>query len=174
MGAFGGGGLLGTNAFDLGAGGSQAEAARDRRLLEAEAERANLEAVAAGRAFDERELGQVRADATFAVGEAKATAMSRKVDAYKEYEEAATLELLVSRLPEVARSISEPIGKVKDITIIGTNGASKLTQVTADTVRQLDAVLESFTGSSLTDVIGRRLSKVPRRSLARTRTKRSE
>jgi hypothetical protein len=36
-----------------------------------------------------------------------------------------------------------------------------LTQVTADTVKQLDAVLESFTGSSLSDLIGRRLSKGP-------------
>src|SRR5918996_1507788 len=140
---------------------AQAEAARDRRLLEAEAERANLEAVASGQAFEERQLGQARADATFAVGEAEAKAMSQKAEAYKDYEEAATLELLVSRLPDVARAIAEPIGKVKDITIIDTNGASKLTQVTADTVRQLDAVLESFTGSSLSDMIGRRLSKNP-------------
>jgi flotillin len=138
---------------------AQAEAARDRRLLEAEAERANLEAVAAGMAYEERELGRAKADATYAVGEAEAKAMAQKADAYKDYEEAATLELLVSRLPEVARAISEPIGKVKDITIIDTNGASKLTQVTADTVRQLDSVLESFTGSSLSDMIGRRLSQ---------------
>ncbi len=138
---------------------AQAEAARDRRLLEAEAERANLEAVAAGKAYEERELGQARADATYAVGEAEAKAMAQKADAYKDYEEAATLELLVSRLPEVARAISEPIGKVKDITIIDTNGASKLTQLTADTVRQLDSVLESFTGSSLSDMIGRRLKE---------------
>ncbi|MDQ3772215.1 MAG: SPFH domain-containing protein [Actinomycetota bacterium] len=138
---------------------AQAEAARDRRLLEAEAERANLEAVAAGKAYEERELGSAKADATYAVGEAEAKAMAQKADAYKDYEEAATLELLVSRLPEVARAIAEPIGNVKDITIIDTNGASKLTQVTADTVRQLDSVLESFTGSSLSEMIGRRLSE---------------
>ncbi|MGH2750734.1 MAG: flotillin family protein [Actinomycetota bacterium] len=136
-----------------------AEAARDRRLLEAEAERANLEAVAAGKAYEQRELGRATADATFAVGDAEARAMAEKAAAYKDYEEAATLELLVSRLPEVARAIAEPIGKVKDITIIDTNGASKLTQITADTVRQLDSVLESFTGSSLSEMIGRRLSQ---------------
>ncbi len=137
---------------------AEAEATRDRRLLEAQAERANLEAVAAGRAFEERELGRANAEATLAVGEAEAEAMSKKADAYKEYEEAATLELLVSRLPEVARAIAEPIGNVKDITIIDTEGANKLTRVTANTVRQLDSVLESFTGSSLSSLVGRYLS----------------
>jgi flotillin len=134
---------------------AEAEAARDRRLLEAEAERANLEAVASGRAFEERELGRAKAVATLALGEAEAKAMEQKASAYKDYEEAATLELLVSRLPEVARAVAEPIGNVKDITIIDTEGANKLTQVTANTVRQLDSVLESFTGSSLSGLLGR-------------------
>lgn len=136
---------------------AEAEAARDRRLLEAEAEKANLEAVAAGRAFEERELGSARAEATLSVGEAEAMAMAKKAEAYKQYEEAATLELLVSRLPDVARAIAEPIGNVKDITIIDTEGANKLTSVTANTVRQLDAVLESFTGASLSALVGRYL-----------------
>ncbi len=138
---------------------AEAEAARDRRLLEAEAERANLEAVAAGRSFEERELGRARAEATQTLGEAEAAAMSRKAEAYKEYGEAATLELLVSRLPDVARAIAEPIGNVKDITIIDTEGANKLTRTTANTVRQIDSVLESFTGASLSDLVGRYIQR---------------
>lgn len=133
----------------------QAEADKDRRLLEADAERANLEAVAAGNAFEEREVGNARADATLAVGQAEAEAMSKKADAYKEYEEAATLELLVSRLPDVARAISEPIGQVRDMTIIDTEGAGAIPRMAANTFRQLDGVLESFTGSSLSALVGR-------------------
>ena len=136
---------------------SEAEATRDKRLLEAEAMRANLEAEAAGRAFEERELGMAKAEATLSVGEAEAKAMARKAEAYKEYEEAATLELLVSRLPEVARAVAEPISNVKDITIIDTEGANKLTRVTANTVSQLDSILESFTGSSLSALVTRYL-----------------
>jgi len=136
---------------------ADAEAARDRRILEAEAERANLEAVAAGRAFEERELGNARAAATLAVGDAEAQAMTKKAEAYKQYEAAATLELLVSRLPDVARAVAEPIGNVKDITIIDTEGANKLTRMTANTVREVDAVIESFTGASLSDLVGRYL-----------------
>ncbi|MDQ3981309.1 MAG: SPFH domain-containing protein, partial [Actinomycetota bacterium] len=138
---------------------AEAEASRDRRLLEAEAERANLEAVAAGRAFEERELGRAKAEATLSIGEAEAAAMARKAEAYKEYGEAATLELLVSRLPDVARAIAEPIGNVKDITIIDTEGANKLTRTTANTVRQIDSVLESFTGASLSDLVGRYIER---------------
>src|SRR5918995_1827824 len=134
-----------------------ADAERYAAEQSAEAERANLEAVAAGNAFEERELGKARAEATLSVGEAEAKAMAKKADAYKQYEEAATLELLVSRLPDVARAIAEPIGNVKDITIIDTEGANKLTRVTANTVRQIDAVLESFTGASLSSLVGRYL-----------------
>lgn len=136
---------------------AEAEAARDRRLLEAEADRANLEATAAGRAFEERELGKARAEATLSVGEAEAEAMAKKATAYKEYEEAAILELMISRLPDIARAVAEPISNVKEITIIDTEGANKLTKTTANTVKQLDSVLESFTGSSLTSLIGRYL-----------------
>lgn len=136
-----------------------AEADKDRRLLEAEAERANLEAVASGSAFGEREVGKARADATLAVGEAEAEAMSKKADAYKKYEEAATLELLVSRLPEVAGAIAEPISQVKNMTIIDTEGANKITKVTTNTIEQLDAVLESFTGSSLRELVGQYMEK---------------
>ena len=46
---------------------------------EAEAERANLEAVAAGNAFTERETGQAKAEATLAVGQAEAEAMARAI-----------------------------------------------------------------------------------------------
>jgi len=134
---------------------ADAEASRDRRLLEAEAERANLEAVASGRSFEERELGKARADAIRDTGQAEAEAMSKKAAAYAEYEEAATLELLVSRLPDVARAVAEPIGNVKNITIIDTEGASKLTKITANTVKQLDEVVESFTGASLSALVNR-------------------
>ena len=134
---------------------AEAEAARDRRLLEAEAEKANLEAVASGRAFEEKEIGRAKAEATLAVGQAEAEAMTKKADAFKQYEQAATLDLLIAKLPEVARAIAEPIGNVKDITIIDTDGASKLTQVSANTFGQLDAIIKSFTGSSLTDLVRR-------------------
>lgn len=136
---------------------AEAEAARDRRLLEAEAERANLEAVAGGRAYEQREMGMARAEATRSVGAAEAEAMTQKAAAYKEYEEAAILELMISRLPDIARAVAEPISNVKEITIIDTEGANKLTRTTANTMKQLDSVLESFTGSSLTSLIGRYL-----------------
>lgn len=137
---------------------AEAEANKHRRLLEADAERANLEAVAAGNAYEEREIGKAKAEATLAVGQAEAEAMRQKADAYKEYEEAATLELLVSRLPDVARAIAEPLGHVKNMTIIDTEGANKLTRTTTNTIHQLDAVLQSFTGSSLRDFVARFLA----------------
>jgi flotillin len=138
---------------------AEAEAARDRRLLEAEAERANLEARAAGVAYEQREVGRAKADAALAVGQAEAEAMAKKAESYRQYEEAAILEMLVSRLPDVAREIAAPIGNVKDITIIDAEGANKLTKTTTNTIKQLDAVLESFTGASLSELLGRYLER---------------
>lgn len=133
----------------------QAQADRDRRLFEAEAERANIEAAASGNSFQEREIGKAKAEATLAVGEAEAEAMHKKAAAYKEYEEAATLEMLISRLPDIARAVAEPIGNVKDMTIIDTEGAGAIPRMAASTIKQLDGVLESFTGSSLSGLLGR-------------------
>jgi flotillin len=133
----------------------EAEADRDRRLLAAEAERATLEAVATGNAYTEREMGKAKADAVLAEGEAQAEAMEKKAEAYKQYEEAATLELLFSHLPDVARAIAEPVGKAKSITIIDTEGANKLTKFSTNTIHQLDAVMESLTGSSLRSLVRR-------------------
>jgi flotillin len=134
---------------------AEAEAARDRRLLEAQAEQTNLEAVAAGNAFTEREIGKARADAVLAAGQAEAQAMEKKAESYKQYEEAATLELLFARLPDVARAIAEPVGKAKSITIIDTEGANKLTKFSTNTLYQLDEVMESLTGSSLRSLVRR-------------------
>ena len=45
------------------------------------------------------------------------------------------------------------------LAIIDTEGANKLTRTTANTVKQIDSVLESFTGASLSDLVGRYIDR---------------
>jgi flotillin len=86
-----------------------------------------------------------------AQGKATASAMSQKAESFKQYNEAAVIEMLVKILPELAGRISEPLAKTERIVIINSGngpggGASKLTGDVTQIISQLPPVLESLTG----------------------------
>ena len=143
---------------------AQADAERTRLDAEAQAQatvaRAEAEAKAtAARARAEAEAiaarGQAEADTIRAAGEAEAKAMSDKADALAKYGEAATQQMVLDKAPDIARALAEPMGSVKDMSIISTDGASALPKAVAGNVEQLNAVMRSLTGSDLTDMLGR-------------------
>ena len=86
-----------------------------------------------------------------AQGHATAEAMRLKADAFKQYNQAAVIEMMIRILPEVAGKISEPLSKTERMVIISNGngpggGASKLTGDVASIISQLPPVLESLTG----------------------------
>ena len=87
-----------------------------------------------------------------AQGKATAEAMRMKADSFKQYNEAAVIEMIIRVLPDVAGKISEPLSKMEKMVIInsgnGVNGggASKLTGDVTQIVAQLPPVIESLTG----------------------------
>ena len=86
-----------------------------------------------------------------AQGKAQAEAMRAKAESFKQYNEAAVIEMIVRVLPEVAGKISEPLSKTEKIVIINSGngpggGASKLTSDVTQIISQLPPVLESLTG----------------------------
>ena len=144
----------------------KAEAEAERTRLDAQAQaqatvaRAEAEARAtAARAKAEAEAiaarGRAEAEAVQAAGEAEAKAMSDKADALAKYGEAATQQMVLDKAPDIARALAEPMGSVKDMSIISTDGASALPKAVAGNVEQLNAVMRSLTGSDLTDMLGR-------------------
>ena len=141
---------------------AQADAERTRLDAEAQAQatvaRAEAEAKAtAARARAEAEAiaarGQAEADTIRAAGEAEAKAMSDKADALAKYGEAATQQMVLDKAPEIARALAEPLGSIKDMSIISTDGASALPKAVAGNVEQLDAVMHSLTGTGLTEML---------------------
>ncbi|HEY0454787.1 MAG TPA: flotillin domain-containing protein, partial [Verrucomicrobiae bacterium] len=89
-----------------------------------------------------------------AQGKAQAEAMRQKAESFKQYNQAAVIEMLVKILPELAGRISEPLSKTDKITIINSGngdggGASKLTGDITNIIAQLPPVLESLTGVKL-------------------------
>lgn len=86
-----------------------------------------------------------------AQGAATAEAMKLKAESFKQYNEAAVIEMIVRILPEVAGKVSEPLSKTDKIVIINSGsgaggGASKMTGDVTQIISQLPPVIESLTG----------------------------
>jgi flotillin len=86
-----------------------------------------------------------------AQGKAQASAMQQKAESFKQYNEAAVIEMIMRVLPEIAGRISEPLSKMEKMVIINSGsgpggGASKLTGDVTQIISQLPPVLESLTG----------------------------
>ena len=86
-----------------------------------------------------------------AQGKAQAEAMKQKAESFKQYNEAAVIEMIVRVLPEVAGKVSEPLSKTERMVIINSGngsggGASKVTGDVTQIIAQLPPVLESLTG----------------------------
>jgi flotillin len=95
--------------------------------------------------------GLAEASVIEAQGKATASAMQAKAESFKQYNEAAVIEMIVRVLPEVAGKISEPLSKTEKMVIINSGsgpggGASKLTGDVTQIIAQLPPVLESLTG----------------------------
>lgn len=111
---------------------------------------------ATGRAEAEanKARGLAEAEVIEAQGRAQAEAMRLKAEAFKQYNQAAVIELIMKGLPELAAKISEPLSKTEKIVIINAGpgpggGASKLTSDVTQILSQLPPVVESLTGINL-------------------------
>ncbi len=107
-----------------------------------------------------RARGLAEAAVIEAQGKATAEAMRNKADAFRNYNEAAVIEMIVRVLPEVAGKISEPLAKTERMVIINSGagpggGASKLTGDITQIISQLPPVVESLTGIELAKLVER-------------------
>ncbi len=105
----------------------QAAASVSMRYRSAAALRTKAEQVAQGESEARRLRGIADADVIKATGSSEAhvialkgaaEAMWRKADSYKEYNQAAVLQVLVAALPEIAKAVAEPLSKTDRITLV--------------------------------------------------------
>jgi flotillin len=95
--------------------------------------------------------GLAEASVIEAQGKATAEAMRVKAESFKQYNEAAVIEMIIRILPDVAAKISEPLAKTEKMVIINSGngvggGASKVTGEVTQILSQLPPVIESLTG----------------------------
>lgn len=72
-----------------------------------------------------QKVGEAEAKAIEAKGIAEAEAMEKKAEAMKKYGQAAMIEMIIDKLPDMAKAIAEPLHSIDKVTIIDSgNGAT--------------------------------------------------
>ncbi|EDW06798.2 flotillin-2 isoform X1 [Drosophila mojavensis] len=150
---------------------SQEVQRKDRELigtvkLPAEAEAYRVQTIAQGkqcqtiesaRAEAERirKIGAAEAHAIELVGKAEAERMRIKANVYKQYGDAAIMNIVLESLPKIAAEVAAPLAKTDEIVLIG--GNDNLTNDVTRLVAQLPPSINALTGVDLSKV----LSKIP-------------
>ena len=138
-----------------------ADARKYQIRAEAEAEEFRIQAEARGKSEAMKLEGVAEAETVKQKGFAEAEAMLKKANAWEKYNQAAILEMYINKLPELAKSISEPLSKVDKIVVIGGDkglGTSKITAQVAEVLAQLPEVVKSLTGVDLKKYLKKKLA----------------
>lgn len=147
---------------------AEAEEYRIRTL--ANAKQYQLQTEATGEAEAIRQRGQAEADAAKAKGLADADVIreqglaeaettQQKALAWQQYTQAAVLQQILDKLPEIASAISQPLSKTDRIVIIGGGqdgrgaGASQVTEDVTRIIAQVPSTIEALTGVDLTHAL---------------------
>ena len=141
-----------------------AEARKFEQVAQAQAEAEAVKLAGTAKAEAVRLQGAAEAEAIQARGLAEAEAMMKKAEAFKQYNEAAVIQMMIDRLPEIAKNVAEPLSRTEKIVVIdqgagSQGGASKVPGYVTDIMAQLPETVEALTGVSLIDVLKGATSK---------------
>ena len=127
----------------------RAQAEKDKMIAEAEAKRYQLQAEADAALY----AAQKEAEAIRLKGEAEAEALRMKAEAMQHYGQAAMMEMVTDKLPEMARAVAEPLSKTEKIILFGEGGASSMAKDTAGTMLTTFEAVKNAVGLDIPKVI---------------------
>lgn len=127
-----------------------AEAEKYRMETLAVANRARVDLESEAQAEAERLKAEAQALAIQAKAKAEAGQMEKKAEAWKEYKDAALMEMYLSTLPQVIAEVSAPLSRAKGIKMVSSGesvvGAQKLTQEVMDIAQEVPKMVQKMTG----------------------------
>ena len=137
----------------------EAEQAALAQNAEAEAKKYAMEQEALGikakgdaEAYAIAAKGKAEAETIEAQLKAEAEGMDKKAEAYKKYNEAAVIQMMMDKLPEMTKAIADSISGVKGITIYG-GGLENVSASVPVMIRQAMDTLKSATGVDVSGLI---------------------
>ncbi|XP_076455396.1 flotillin-1-like isoform X1 [Babylonia areolata] len=137
---------------------AEAEKYRLEKIAEANKQRVVMEAEADAEAIQVK--GEAEAFAIEAKARAEAEQMAKKADAWKDYQDAAMVDMVLETLPKVAAEIAQPLTNTRKITMVssgkGDVGAHKLTGEVMSIMEKLPTVVENLTGINISKAVLKR------------------
>ena len=127
----------------------KAAAEKDRAIALAEAEKYRRQAEADAALY----AAQKEAEAIKMKGAAEAEAMRLKAEAMQLYGQAAMMQMISDKLPDIARAVSEPLSKTEKIILFGEGGATSMARDTAGTMLQTFEAVKNAVGLDIPKAI---------------------
>ncbi len=97
--------------------------------------------------------GNAEAGITFTKGEAEAKALALRAEAYRQFNEAAIIQTVLSMLPEIVRAAAEPLSNIETLTVLSNDGASDVVKTVTQTVAEANATIKGLTGIDIPALI---------------------
>ena len=130
---------------------AQAEA----EMYRMEQESIGKKKLADAEAYAIEQKGIAEASAIEKRGIAEAEAMEKKALAFQKYGDAAKAQMVIDKLPEIAKSVAEPIGSIKDVRIYGGtgDGIAQLSGQVPTVIKQTMDTVADATGVDMTEIV---------------------
>ncbi|HZK75183.1 MAG TPA: SPFH domain-containing protein, partial [Clostridia bacterium] len=136
-----------------------AEAEAQAVIARAEGDKRARIASAEADAETTRLEGGAEAQIVFTKGEAEAKALAMRADAYKQFNEAAIIQTVLSALPEIVRAAAEPMGHINSLTVMSADGASDLVRNATRALIESTTAIKGLTGLDVPSLIGGALGR---------------
>ncbi len=135
----------------------EAEAVKFKEIADAEARARAIELEGKAKAEALKLQGMAEVDIIREKGRAEAEAMMKKAEAFKMYNDAAVTQMIIDKLPDIAKAVAEPLSKTEKIVIIDSGegsgkGASKVTKYVTDIMGSLPETVNALTGVNINDL----------------------
>ncbi len=102
--------------------------------------------------------GEAEAFAIEEKAKAEAEQMAKKADAWKDYQDAAMVDMVLDTLPKIAAEIAAPLAQANKVTMVSSGkggvGADKLTGEVMDIMNRVPDLVEKMTGVNISQAIG--------------------
>jgi flotillin len=131
-----------------------AEAEAEAAVQRAQGQKKVTIAAAEAQAEQVRLQGGAEAAIVYTKGEAEAKALAMRADAYKQFNEAAIIQTILTALPEIVRAAAEPMGRIENLTVLSSDGASELVKNSTRTVAESAAMIKGLTGVDVAALVG--------------------
>jgi len=103
--------------------------------------------------------GGAEAQIVLTKGEAEAKALAMRADAYKQFNEAAIIQTVLSALPDIVRAAAEPMGHIDSLTVMSADGASDIVKNATRAMVESTTAIKGLTGLDVPNLIGGALGR---------------